>query len=251
MMDKAMLIDNFISELDTNRFGFNVAKLNESDFVFDPKTMIESFKDNGVKLVMAKVNANDVDLINNLEGMGFGLKDIQVTYKYDLLNYEITKYNNANVIIRDAAKYDCHSLEEIALESFDSYGHYAADKRIPAEVCKEIYRDWILRSLDNPNIADKVIVAECDGEIAGFLSFKTHLNGSEYAAGGLGAVSPKFRNKDIFRMISLGGLNWGKQIGLEWEEHNVLITNLPVNRSFSKLGFKICNSFITMHLWID
>ena len=94
------------------------------------------------------------------------------------------------------------------------------------------------------------MVADYHGEIAGFLSFKIHTNKTDrYAAGGLGAVTPKHRDKNIFRQIAEAGLFWGKENGLDWEEHNVLITNYPVNRSFSKIGFKVFRSFVTLHYW--
>ncbi len=41
----------------------------------------------------------------------------------------------------------------------------------------------------------------------------------------------------------------GNKIKLDWEEHNVLINNYAVNKTFAKYGFLIYKSFVTMHHW--
>ncbi|MBI4947147.1 MAG: hypothetical protein HY840_12200 [Bacteroidetes bacterium] len=245
-----MKINDLISKLDTKRFGFKVAKVNH----FDKKSekLLIALKKQGVKLILSKVNAEDITLINTLEELGFCIKDIQVTYKYDLTDYTPKNISfDSDFMIRDAGKSDIPKLKKVALESFKNYGHYFEDKKLDPIKCAGIYSDWIERSCKDKNIADKIIVAEHKGDIAGFLSFKIYNDNTyKYAAGGLGSVAEKYRNKDIFRMIMVAGLNWGKEMKLHWEEHNVIITNFPVNRSMSKLGFKVYKSFVTMHHWI-
>lgn len=245
-----MKIDRFISELDSQRFGFNVAKVNE--FNTTPENLLGLLKGNHVKLVISKINVNKLDLINELEDLGFQIKDIQATYKLELKDFIIDEDRNKNnIIIRDAQIDDIDQLEEIAIESFRKYGHYYADKRLDQKKTNEIYGDWVKRSMKEKGVADKIILAEINNEIAGFLSFKLYNKGDfKYAAGGLGAISHDYRNNKIFRLISLAGLNWGKELKLDWEEHNVLITNLPVIKTFSSLGFTMSDSFVTMHHWI-
>ena len=115
----------------------------------------------------------------------------------------------------------------------------------------DIYKDWAYRSCTDIKVSDKVVVAQIGDEVAGYLGFKVFDTGkSIYAAGVLGAVSQKFRGKDIFRKITIKGLLWGQENKFDWEEHNVLITNHPVNRSFSRLGFVIYKSFYTLHCWL-
>lgn len=246
-----MELEKFLSELDTERFGFKVAKINE--YLYNPKEILIFLKENDIKLVLSKIGTENMELINELEKLGFYIKDIQVTYKYGLKDYEINNnLGDINFFIRDAQLGDVQQLEKIAIDSFKNYGHYYADKKLDQQKCDEIYGNWIKRSLEEKVVADKILLAEFNENIVGFLSFKIYKsNNFKYAAGGLGAVSPNYRNKNIFKMLTLAGLNWGKEKELDWEEHNVLITNYPVNRSFSKLGFKIFKSFVTMHHWID
>lgn len=246
-----MNIRDYYSSLDTLRFGFKIAKVNK--FNDDPEYILELLKENGFKLLICRINCEEINLINKLEFLGFLIKDIQVSYKYNLnnnnyMNHHRNHHNN-NILIRDANKNDVNKLQIIAYESFNNYGHYFADNNLNKDKCSEIYKDWVKRSFSGKKYADKIIVAEIEKEIVGFLTFK--IINHNHAASGLGAVANKYRNKDVFSSITIEGLKWGKKIGLKWVEHNVLITNYAINRTFSKLGFKIYKSFLTFHYWFD
>lgn len=243
---------SFISTIDSNRFGFNIAKVNNLEILLK-ENIFQEFKKEGVKLIISRIFTEKINEINFLENKGFRIMDIQSTYRFDIDKYKIDlSFLNPDIIIRDAKDIDIMELTAISKESFEEYGHYFADNRLDNKVCREIYDDWIRRSIIDKNVADKVLVAEINGEIAGFLSFKIfEKNNMKFAAGGLGAVSNKFRNKNVFSTLTLHGLIWGDSIGLNWEEHNVLNTNYSVNRVFSKLGFTIRNSYLTLHNWID
>jgi hypothetical protein len=240
----------YISKLDSERFGFNIAKINAVEGL--TLQTFDEIKVQDIKLIIARVNAKSIDDLNKLEGLGFNIKDIQTTYRYFLKELNFNGYtNNPNLLVRDFRKEDIKKLMSITEESFNGYGHYFADKNLDHEKCLEIYKDWTFRSCNDINVADKVFVAEVNGQVAGFLSFKI-FNTSEgrFAAGGLGAVKKEFRNQDVFRGITKCGLLWGKELDLEWEEHNVLVNNFSVNNSFSKIGFKVYKSFITLHKWL-
>ena len=249
-MTKTNNFEKYISTLDTDRFGFLVAK---SDFSgINPETAVSEFKKLGIKLVTSRIEGTNIELLNKLEDLGFRVKDNQLTYRFDLKNFkpeEIELTENYN--IREAKATDMPALVRFTEESFAGYGHYFADKRLDQKKCMEIYKDWVQRSFDDKKVADKVFAAEINGEAAGYLTFKIfEKNNLKYAAGGLGSVSKNYRNKSVFRAITLHGLKWGAEIGLDWEEHNVLTTNNSVNRSFSGLGFRIVNSYITLHGWL-
>lgn len=245
-------IDAYISRLDTGRFGFPVAKVN--DFGSDPAGLVGELSDAGVKLVISKVDASDISLINFLESEGFRLKDTQVTYAYypGKSPLPVLPDTDNDVLIRRFIPEDMPGIDLLLRHSFEEYGHYFADKNLNREKCMEIYPDWGRRSCTDPQLADLVLVAQAGSKIAGMLSFKKYdLQGKKYAAGGLGAVDASFRGKNIFKGLALGGLEWSVAENLHWVEHNVLTTNFPVNRVFSSLGFRIIHSFVTMHAWLQ
>lgn len=245
------MVDQYISELDTQRFGFKIAKVNHYDE--DPSAIIGKLKTVGVKLVISKADMTNLPLINRLEDLGFRIKDSQVTYSYDLKKLDVQLKNvfDVDTLIRTFQPEDIESVATIMQQSFQGYGHYFANDKLDKEKCLEIYKDWGVRSCLQPNMSDVVFVAEQNKEVAGILSFKKFTTEKEtYAAGGIGAVNPKYRGKNIFKMLAVQGLFWGKENGLDREEHNVLTTNYSVNSSFSSVGFKVKNSFITMHCWL-
>lgn len=244
-----MKISEYVSNLDSERFGFTVAKIN--NFSQSPAATINALKKDNVKLIISKINCENLTLINQLECLGFQTKDFQVTYRYDIKNIGFSAADlQSEFIVREVQNNDIPTIANIAQVSFENYGHYFANKNLDPSRCREIYKDWAERSCTSKDVADRVLVADQNGTIAGFLSFKCYTeNGKRYAAGGLGAVAPEYRNKNVFRLLVKTGLLWGKEGGLNWEEHNVLTTNYPVNRAFTKIGFTVFKSFVTLHHW--
>lgn len=241
---------NFLSIMDTDRFGFKIARVNCFDR--SPKELIAELKNEGVKLVISRVNCENLELINQLEYLHFKTMDFQIVYKYDLLNLSFGgNIANPDFTIREATISDKKDLIQIAAKSFNHYGHYFRDKKLDPSKCLEIYMDWVKRSIDDKNVADVVFLAETKKKIAGFLSFKVIKGESLYSAGVQGAVAKEFRDQRVFRSLAQYGLLWGSNQKLEWVEHNVLLTNYPVNRSFISIGFIPYKSFITMHNWLD
>jgi GNAT superfamily N-acetyltransferase len=245
-----MDISLYYSYLDSERFGLKVAKVNL--FPEKPEILINQLKKEGIQLIISKIDANHINLINQLEHLGFKLKDSQVTYRYNLKKdiIDFPDLKNSKFQIREFDKKDIPCLQKIAKESFNNYGHYANDSRLDKSQIGEIYSDWITRSCMDLTVADKVFLAEHENKIAGFLSMKLFKSQeSYYAASGLGAVSSNYRGQNVFKLLTAEALNWGAGINLDWEEHNVLTTNFPVNGTFSSLGFKIYKSFFTFHYW--
>ena len=241
---------SYISELDSKRFGFKIAKIDF--FELSPEIVVQNLRKVDVKLIIARVACEKIELINRLEKLSFETMDFQVTYKKYLKNLSFDEDNiDSAFTVREAKNSDIETLKIIAQESFNHYGHYYADKRLDKTKCNEVYVDWVGRSVIDKEVADIVFVAERAEEVVGFLSFKIKRDETSYASGVQGAVAKKFRNQNVFRLLANRGLKWGSELNLNWEEHNVLLTNYPVNRSFISLGFIPDKSFITLHHWLD
>ncbi len=233
------------SKIDSDRFGFKVAKTDGEIFRnLSTEKVVKLTDDYG--LVIARVNLEDIELINKLESIGFRLKDTQITYKHNLKNH-ISKPTSLK--LRDFKKSDIPILVQMAKDSFNNYGHYFKNNKLDKERCLEVYEDWAYNTCTKKEVADKIIVACKNDKPIGYLSFKIYEEGSlKYAAGGMGAVDPLHRGKSVFPSILQAGLNWSKSKGLDWCEHNVIVNNFPVNRSMNKAGFKPYNPVATMHL---
>jgi hypothetical protein len=240
---------NIYSEIDSKRFGFKVGKTDGTIF---EKNILSELINLNYKLIIARVDFNNIELINNLEDIGFRIKDIQQTHRFNLINDLIIPESCGDSIIREYQDEDLKEIPLLSRKCFNNYGHYFSNNHLDKTKCQDIYEDWAYNSCTNSNIADKIFVSEFEGKINGYLSFKIHTNGDfKYAAGGMGAVDTCFRGKSIFPNLIYTGLVWGKKIGLDWEEHNTIVNNIPVNNSFIKMGFRPHNHVVTMHYWLN
>ena len=243
-------IRDFLSPLDSARFGFVVAKVDDFTTGIDP--LLDLFRANSVKLVISRVPSADISLLNELEDRGFRIKDTQLTYRYSLANKAaLAPIESKDFRVRKFEPRDTDGLIRVARESFSGYGHYAADPKLDPVKCAEIYEDWARNTCRDPKVADQIIVADKDGALIGYLSFKIKSAGNEkYAAGGMGAVSNEHRSLGVFSAIVRAGLKWGEETALAWEEHNVIAANLPVNHAFIRCGFRPSHSVVTLHAWL-
>lgn len=245
---------SYISELDTQRFGFKIARIDS--WKEDIESLLANLRQQGVKLVISKVSCEEIALVNQLETSGFQVKDIQLTYKFDFtqgaLIPPITSQNitSKDIEIREVRPTEIPLVGAIAYDSFLEYGHYFADKRLDTKKCGLIYSDWAERCCSDPKFADKTLVAIIDKQPAGFMSFKVHSNQQEtFSVLNITAVAKQFRGNGIFQLLMSNALNYySKKVA--WMESNALSINYPSNRSFSKIGFKITHSFFTLHGWI-
>ena len=241
-------IERLISKIDSDRFGFMVAKLTPD--ISDVKTIIESLKKKSVRLVIARVPLTNVPLINKLEVEGFQYKDSQLTYNY-CLDRILPDRDCKELIITDYMPAHYDQIMSLTEKSFSNYGHYFADDRIDKSKCRLIYMDWIDRCCTSKHVSDFFLVAEYNSKVAGYLALKTEneVEGN-FGRGVIGAVSPDFRGKGVFKEINIESLHRGRTMGLTRVENNVLTTNYPVIRTYSSLSYYVIASSITMHCWL-
>lgn len=245
-----MDINKFESIIDSNRFGYKTAKINNTELL--TLSTLELLCKNNFEFVISRVPSENIQLINFLEDNGFRIKDIQLTYKFDLQKQEINyDYLNHDINVREGNSDDLAQLSKIAVDCFWNYGHYFADSRLNKSDCMEVYKDWTIKALLDKKVADKFFVAEYEYNLLGYLFFKLNeCEGNIYSYSGLGAVGSASRGKNIFSTLAIKSLEWAKSEGHEWQEHNVLNINYPVNKVFSKLGFSNYKSETTLHAWL-
>lgn len=239
-------MNGFISRPDSERFGFAVARINS--FERPVPEVLEELRAAGVRLVIGRVRAEDVSLINDMERQGFRLKDIQVTHGFDLHRPVPSRFKDG-IFYRGFISRDAPALGGIAAESFAGYGHYS---RLDAGFdvnTSEIYRDWCFRCCRCKETADHIIVAEHNKVIMGFLALKILKQGREQAATAvMGAVSPEYRGRGIYRGLNIEALHWAARLGLGRLEQNILAENLAAHKTFASLGFYILGTRVTLHL---
>jgi hypothetical protein len=239
----------YISKLDSHHFGFPVAKF--SNNIENPELLVKMLKEVSTKLIIARIDFSNMKLINQLEKIGFIYKDAQVTFNYPI-HKNIPENNFKHFSIVPFNINFLSEIVEITKTSFNNYGHYFADNNLDRKKCIQIYTDWIKRCCERKEIADEIIVAEKDNVAIGYLAIKKHfLNNDNYVAGVIGAVAPEFRKLGVFSAINIESLHLAKKMEASRIENNVLITNLPVIKTYTSLGYDIIRSEITLHYWYE
>jgi hypothetical protein len=232
-----MKIEDFISEIDSERFGFRVAKIN--NFTFPITDTLDFLKENDFKVVISKIDSANIHLINELEKNGFLIKDFQLTYKLVLDQHSFESKTNLNIKVRDFTKNDIDTLAQIAVHSFVDYGHYANNSIFDINKVPMIYGDWVKRGCLDTYVSDKVFVAEINNKVVGFLSLK--VSGNNKCVIDLAAVDIKHRNQNVMKALITHTIFWAKKTQNNWIETKVLATNLPVIKAFSDQKFIVSN----------
>jgi hypothetical protein len=240
---------NYISQLDSTRFGFTVAKF--SNNVENPELIVQELKKFSTQLIIARIDFSNIKLINQLERLGFKYKDAQVTFSFNLEN-KLPPRNYDKFSLVSFKDMHLSQMVDITRKSFINYGHYFADDRLDKQKCAEIYVDWVERCGISKDIADEVIVAEKSNKVIGYLALKKFdLNNEKYYAGVIGAVASEYRKSGVFKAINIESLNLAVGNGANRVENNVLITNFPVLKTYTNLCYSIIRSEITMHYWYE
>ncbi|WED41882.1 GNAT family N-acetyltransferase [Legionella cardiaca] len=241
----------YLSEIDCKRFGLKVAKIDE--WGTSPQELLKQLRAENTQLIISRIPTENTELINKLEDLGFHLKDSQLTYQFNLnrLNFDTLEIP-MHLELREAREEDLPLIGELAKQSFHNYGHYANNRKLDQNKVNEIYEDWAVSSFANKQMSDKFFIIASSNDVAGFLTLKlVHQGNKNFAKGGIGAVSEKYRNQGIFKLLVKQSLLWGKELNLDWVEHNALSTNYPVGKVFTSLGFYNAASLVTLHCWLE
>jgi GNAT superfamily N-acetyltransferase len=138
----------------------------------------------------------------------------------------------------------------LAEKAFRDYrSHYHADRRLDPRKSDQVYPSWAFRTCVSREAADQVLVAECEGAVAGFASIR--LNGLEEADVVLFAVDPAWQGQGIARSLLVHALEWCRSRNVSRVLYSTQITNHPAQRLLVRLGFEPIRASYTFHKWFD
>lgn len=239
---------SYISELDTKRFGFPIAKLFHANKE-KINAMLKDIDPTVVKMIILRVGSNDLDAVHIAEENGFKLMDTLVRYRLDLKDMKDFPELDPRSQVRPVKTDDIPTLMEIAREGFTSYyGHYHTDPKLPSDKCTEIYIDWIRRSIDTPGVANQVFVGVVDGQVVGFsTAVITNEKVGEFA---LAAVSEKTRGAGVYSNFVRNLIKYFTQNGCVAFEVDTQINNIFVQRAWANMGLRMFKSEYTLHKWL-
>jgi len=66
----------------------------------------------------------------------------------------------------------------------------------------------------------------------------------------LGAVDPEARGRHIYTQLTLAGMAWAREQGLNWILAITQAGNIPAQRSWVAAGLSPSDATSTFHLWL-
>lgn len=236
------------SKVDEDRFGITVART--------PKLTLSTLReainfchDNGVKLLISRAPVSEVSTVHAMEQEGFLLMDTLVYYASNLVKGPLP-VDTGKVPVRPIQAGEEESVKDVASRAFtDYFGHYHADPRLDRNKANEGYTEWAVRSCVSRDVANEVLVAEMDGKIVGFATLR--LNNAKEGEGVLFGVAPEAQGHGIYRSFMVKAMEWCLSQGRERMVVSTQITNIAVQKVWSRVGFEPSHAYYTFHKWFD
>ena len=186
----------------------------------------------------ARVSSRDVTTAQGLEAQGFRLVDTNVTLEMDASQLMAA----ASVSARLARPADAQAVEQIARFSFE-VSRFHLDPLLPPGLANEIKAQWAANFFRGQR-GDFMVVAEAQGQVAGFLQLLTAPE--SVLVIDLVAVARQFRGQGLgAAMIRYAARNCGAparvRVGTQ-------IANVESLSLYQRLGFRITAAAYVFHL---
>lgn len=234
-----------LSKLDTDRWSVVTAKVDglTSEGL---TSILQQCRASAVELLIARCPATDLAAAQAMERDGFQLMDTLVYFARSLGSG--TQVDAGPVPVRPVRPGEEAAVREIAAHAFQGYGgHYHADPRLDRGRCDEVYTDWAYRSCLSKDVADEVLVADLDGRVVAFATMR--LNSDEEGEGVLFGVSPAAQGRGIYRTLMIRGMEWCAARGRTRMVVSTQVTNVAVQKVWTRLGFEPSRAYYTFHKW--
>jgi GNAT superfamily N-acetyltransferase len=237
-----------LSEPDEERFGIRIARTEIAGLEVLP-AVYDFCKAHNVVMLIARCASKDIRIAQTLERDNFSLMDTLVYYAFNLKRGQISP-DTGKVLVRFFKVGDEQFIENVAQRSFQGYfGHYHADSRLDQAKSDEVYVSWALRLCAYRDASNDVIVADADGSIVGFATLR--LNRPEEGEGVLFGVAPEAQGKGIYRSFMIHGMQWCLAKGAERMVVSTQVTNIAVQKVWTRLGFEPSHAYYIFHKWFD
>lgn len=235
------------SQLDSDRFGIRAAR---AYITSETLPLIDEYcHAERIDLLIARCRTDDLSAMQQAEAEGFFVTDTLVYYTFDRARKRIPQAT-AGCSVRAFLSADTDDVRQVAAAAFKGYrGHYHADPRLDRRKCDEAYASWAERSCVPGLAADTVLVAECNGQIAGFGTLRA--NSPAEAEGLLFAVAPEHHGHGICGSLMIASLEWSRARGTNRMVISTQVTNIAMQKVWCRIGFEPSHSFYTLHRWFS
>jgi len=196
----------------------------------------------GYKHLIVRATLDSLDLIRELEKVGFVLSDVCVNYKYDIESSglpEIPKYLDYK--IRLATEDDIEAMQKLVIGTF-KYDRYHTDPLYTKEMADKVYVKWVENAVLS-RYDTLAFVTDVEGDIGGFSTLRI----LPYTAIiGITAVSDKYRHRDMAKNLFRRHIIKANECNLFDVSVVTQVNNIPAIKLHESCGFKLSESYVTM-----
>lgn len=235
-----------ILDWDSDFFGYRIASCTYSKENFE--ATFNELKELQVKLTYVyahpeKITASDLASIKDHGGR---LVSTNIDYKMS-----VEARSTAETRVEELKSID-DSLQEqlfrLAISSGE-FSRFKVDPRIGRTAFEQLYRTWIIKSLDK-TIANHVLVEKGEDIIQGFVTLITKSAESE-AKIGLLAVNELYRGRGIASNLINASINICKKKLIKALHVSTQEENIPACQFYEKMGFYPLKKEAIFHLWLE
>lgn len=182
-----------------------------------------------------RLPTGSVATLRDLEKLGFAVVDTNIIFERPAMEDRTT-----SIATRQARPEDRGAVMELAAHSF-SHSRLHLDPAIPREIADRSRAEWVGNFFAGRR-GDHMIVAEADGELAGFAQLLGPRDG--VVTIDLIGVAAPFRRRGIAAALIAAA---GKIAGTQTLRVGTQIANTPSLRLYETLGFRIAESHYVLH----
>lgn len=230
-----------ILEWDTEFFGFRVGRISgpviEDAQVEHIQSLVQQRES---KLTYLSSAVPLPESIHHIHGLDISLVDRKTTYVKKVDSGAYSSWSIASLQAEDANE----TLLQLAIQS-GVYSRFNVDQRISQERFEELYRRWMINSL-NRTIAKDVLVVRVEQDIAGFVTIGEK---NQRADIGIIAVDGVFRGQGLGRSLMKAAEHWAHQWGYDTIQVVTQGENIPACQLYESCGYQVDSIEFFYHIW--
>ena len=221
---------------DSQQFGFPAGRLTTAH-ASDRTALLEALSQcraEGIRHLIARVDAGDLVTIHALEGAGFELLDGIQTFALHLAK-SAKPPGEPGIPVRRFRDEDRAQVLAIARASY-VHDRFHADSALTPEVADAVNQTW-LENCCSGIAADAVFVACEVDRVLGFVTCRIDA-ARRLGVIGMVATLEQARERGVASAVTAAALHWFSREGAATVEVGTQLTNIAAARLYQNLGFR-------------
>ena len=249
------------SEWDYEHFGFRIAKINNPIIINNcnkqaadksVKKALEICKKIGIKLVISRVNGDNLTFVHTLENSGFKYYETIIWPVAELKNILCDNNIENDVTYFNPLVDDIESVKLIAKNYQYQRSHFHCDCKIDNKLVDSLYEKWVQSAFDS---GKKIAIIKRSNKIEGYFICDvdeklSNALGSKYGRLQSLALNKTVRGQGIGKRLFEGTLRLLKNDSCTYVDSGYATKNHLSAKFHVDYGFHSVYEEVTMHYWL-